>query len=280
MSTQTHPQTHLQTSLQASSPTGTALPALQGRDLVWGATRGGAPIVRGVSLTVRAGATVGLIGPNGSGKSSLMRLLAGVTQPQSGEVLLGGQPMQRLTRRQIAHQLALVSQMADTQDAITVQDAVELGRTPWLSALQTWSARDDAIVEQALADVGMAEKKGRVWNTLSGGERQRVHIARALAQQTSVLLLDEPGNHLDIHHQLALGQLIHRLPGTKVMAIHDLNQARHCDWLAVMQQGRLVCEGAPDDVLQADLLEKVFEVRLRVLTDPEDGACVLRFLPL
>ena len=189
MSTQTHLQTHPQTSLQASSPTGTALPALQGRDLVWGATRGGAPIVRGVSLTVRAGATVGLIGPNGSGKSSLMRLLAGVTQPQSGEVLLGGQPMQRLTRLQIAHQLALVSQMADTQDAITVQDAVELGRTPWLSALQTWSARDDAIVEQALADVGMAEKKGRVWNTLSGGERQRVHIARALAQQTSVLLL-------------------------------------------------------------------------------------------
>ena len=247
MSTQTHPQ--------ASSPTGTALPALQGRDLVWGATRGGAPIVRGVSLTVRAGATVGLLGPNGSGKSSL-------------------------TRRQIAHQLALVSQMADTQDAITVQDAVELGRTPWLSALQTWSARDDAIVEQALADVGMAEKKGRVWNTLSGGERQRVHIARALAQQTSVLLLDEPGNHLAIHHQLALGQLIHRLPGTKVMAIHDLNQARHCDWLAVMQQGRLVCEGAPDDVLQADLLEQVFEVRLRVLTDPEDGARVLRFLPL
>ena len=95
-----------------------------------------------------------------------------------------------------------------------------------------------------------------------------------------MLLLDEPGNPLDIHHQLALGQLIHRLPGTKVMAIHDLNQARHCDWLAVMQQGRLVCEGAPDDVLQADLLEKVFEVRLRVLTDPEDGARVLRFLPL
>ena len=119
-----------------------------------------------------------------------------------------------------------------------------------------------------------------MWNTLSGGERQRVHIARALAQQTSVLLLDEPGNHLDIHHQLALGQLIHRLPGTKVMAIHDLNQARHCDWLAVMQQGRLVCEGAPDDVLQANLLEKVFEVRLHILTDPQDGARVLHFLPL
>ncbi len=243
------------------------------------AAGGGAPIVRGVSLTIRAGSTVGLIGPNGSGKSSLMRLLAGVTAPQSGEVLLDGQPMQRLTRRQIAHQLALVSQMACTQDAITVQDAVKLGRTPWLSALQTWSARDDAIVDEALAAVGMAGKRGRVRHTLSGGERQRVHIARALARQTSVLLLDEPGNHLDIHYQLALGALIRRLPGTKVMAIHDLNQARHCDRLAVMQQGRLVREGAPDDVLQPDLLEKVFEVRLRVPTDPQDGARVLRFLP-
>ena len=171
----------------------------------------------------------------------------------------------------------MVAQTADTLDAITARDAVELGRTPWLSALQSWSARDDEIVSEALRCVGMHDRQHRLWGQLSGGERQRIHIARALAQQPQILLMDEPTNHLDIHQQLALMDLVLALPITKVMAIHDLNQAMRCDRLAVMHQGRLHAIGKPAAILQAPLLKEIFQVRATELFDPADGARILRF---
>lgn len=252
--------------------------ALQARDLRWSA--GGRAIVDGVSLQLHDGEMLGLIGPNGSGKSSLLRLLAGLVRPDAGEVLLAGQPLRRMPRRQAARQLALVSQLAETADALSAQEAVELGRTPWLSALRPWSPRDDAIVDQALAAVGLQHRRASAWNTLSGGERQRVHLARALAQQPRVLLLDEPTNHLDIHQQLSLLQLVRSLPLAKLLAIHDLNQALRCDRLAVMHQGRLVCLGEPAQVLRPELLQDIFQVGVRELQDPVDGTRVLRLLPL
>lgn len=252
--------------------------ALHAFNVTWGPRQ--IPIVQDISLQVQPGELLGLIGPNGSGKSTLLRLLAAVVAPKRGEVHLNGQAMRQLPRRQIARQVALVSQMADTLDAIRVLDAVELGRTPWLSALQPWSAYDDAVVQHALAAVSMSDKQGSVWSTLSGGERQRVHIARALAQQPGILMLDEPTNHLDIHQQLALMQLIRHLPITKVIAIHDLNQAQVCDRLAVMAQGQLVMLGVPETVLQPPLLRDIFKVQLHALHDPQDGSRVLRFTPL
>ncbi|MBO1075495.1 ABC transporter ATP-binding protein [Roseomonas marmotae] len=237
----------------------------------------GVPILRGVSLEVAAGETLGLIGPNGSGKSTLMRLLSGVLKPDGGEVHLDAQPMARMTRRRVAQLLALVEQQAETADRITVRDAVELGRTPWLSALRPWSAEDDAIVAEALAVVEMSGFAGRDWATLSGGERQRVHIARALAQRPRILLLDEPTNHLDIHHQLAILRLVAELPVTTVIALHDLNQAMGCDRLGVLHRGRLVAAGLPREVLTPDLLRDVFGVRASFLTDPADGARIIRF---
>ncbi|MBS3021697.1 Fe(3+) dicitrate transport ATP-binding protein FecE [Comamonas sp. PE63] len=249
--------------------------ALEACDISWKAR--GTAIVQQVCLQVQPGEMLGLIGPNGSGKSSLLRLLSGVLKPSSGEVLLGGQALQRLPRRAVARRLALVAQDADTLDAITVAEAVELGRTPWLSALAPLSAADQRIVKEALRDVGLLSKTGSRWNTLSGGERQRAHIARALAQQPQLMLLDEPCNHLDIHQQLSLMQLIRELPITKVVALHDLNQAMACDRLAVMHQGRLVQLGKPLEVLNPDLLQQVFQVQVRALLDPEDGSHVLRF---
>lgn len=237
-------------------------------------------IVQDVSVRVQAGEMLGLIGPNGSGKSTLLRLLAGLLPPSQGEVLINGRPMKGMSRRELAHQLAMVSQSAETQEAISVQEAVELGRTPWLSALQGWSQQDEQIVQAALAAVGMQDRRAQIWHQLSGGERQRVHIARALAQQTPILLLDEPTNHLDIHHQLSLMALVRELPGTKVMAIHDLNQALLCDRLLVMDEGRLIAEGLPSSVLEPELLERVFRVGVHELLDPSDGTRVLRFLPL
>lgn len=192
---------------------------------------------------------------------------------------LHGKPLTSLSRREVARQLAFVEQQADTSDAVTVRDAVELGRTPWLSALQPWSAEDERIVMQALADVDMAHMHEHAWSTLSGGERQRVHIARALAQQPQVLLLDEPTNHLDIQHQLSILNLVRALPVSTLIALHDLNQALECDRLGVMERGRLVALGEPNEVLTSERLRDTFGVRARYLTDPEDGARILRFHP-
>lgn len=253
---------------------------LEARNVSWHVR--GATLVRGVSLSLHAGEMLGIIGPNGSGKSSFLRLLAGVCTPSAGEVLLEGRSMQRIARRMVARRLALVSQMVDTADAITVQDAVELGRTPWLSALQTWSQRDDDIVSESLSLVDMEEKRAQFWSTLSGGERQRTHIARSLAQQPKILLLDEPTNHLDIHHQLSLMRLIRSLSKSMsiAVAIHDLNHALMCDRLAVMCKGRLVRVDTPDNVLEAALVQEVFEVGVSELFDPKDQARVLRFTPI
>ncbi|GGJ93056.1 ABC transporter ATP-binding protein [Pseudomonas matsuisoli] len=233
-------------------------------------------LVRDISLSIARGERIGIVGPNGSGKSTLLKLLAGIMKPREGQVQLMGRALQGLNRREIAQTLAFVEQQADTLDAISVQDAVELGRTPWLSPVQPWSERDDEVVRHALQDVALAHLSTRAWKTLSGGERQRVHIARALAQTPQVLLLDEPTNHLDIRQQLALLKLVHGLPVTTVMALHDLNQALTCDRLAVMSSGRLVALGPPHDVLTPQQLQNTFGVAGRWLIDPVDGARMLR----
>lgn len=251
------------------------VPALEINGVSWNAGR--QRIVHDVSFSVKTGELLGLIGPNGSGKSSLMRVIAGIYHPSQGSVHLQGHNLKSLRRRQIAQVMAMVSQTADTLDAISARDAVELGRTPWLSALQSWSEHDDQLVQEALRAVQMHEKQDRQWGQMSGGERQRIHIARALCQQPQILLMDEPTNHLDIHQQLALMDLVLALPITKVMAIHDLNQAMRCDRLAVMHQGRLHALGKPAAILQAPLLKEIFQVRATELFDPADGARILRF---
>lgn len=248
---------------------------LGAKDLNWTVRR--TPIVREVTLAVREGEMLGVLGPNGSGKSTLMKMLAGILAPTSGSVELRGEPVAGMSRRTAAQLLAFVEQHAGTTERLTVRDAVELGRTPWLSAIEPWSAADDAIVSAALADVDMAHMTDRLWHTLSGGEQQRVHIARALAQKPTVLLLDEPTNHLDIAHQIAILDLVKALPVTTVVALHDLNQAMGCDRVAVLDKGRLVEIGPPAEVLTVELMRSVFSVRARFLVDPEDGSRVIRF---
>ncbi|WP_410219143.1 ABC transporter ATP-binding protein [Paracoccus sp. (in: a-proteobacteria)] len=241
--------------------------------------RGRARLVQDVTLTVAPNEVLGLVGPNGAGKSSLLRLLTGLARPTTGQVRLDGQPLSRLGPRAIAQRLAFVAQAADTTERLSVRDAVELGRTPWLTALRPWSEADDRHVARALARVGLGGFENRDWSSLSGGERQRVHIARALAQDPRVLLLDEPTNHLDIRHQLSILSLLRQLQLTTVVALHDLNQAMGCDRVAVMQGGHLVALGPPAQVLTPDLLARVFGVRAHELTDPVDGTRVLRFQP-
>lgn len=237
----------------------------------------GRAIIDGVDLEIAPGETFGLIGPNGSGKSTLLRLLAGLERRAGGEVALDGQPLRRMTRREIARCLAVVEQQAETAEALTARQVVELGRTPWLTALAPFGPGDAAIVDNALQAVGMEAMAARAWATLSGGERQRLQIARALAQRPRILLLDEPTNHLDIHHQLALLRLVQDLPLTVVIALHDLNQAMGCDRLGVMAGGRMVACGSPAEVLTPDLLRDIFRVGATTLTDPQDDTRLLRF---
>ena len=238
-----------------------------------------ARLLRGINLNVREGETLGIVGPNGSGKSTLIKLLANLRTASQGQVLLNGQPLRAMPRRRIAQQLAVVEQQADTHDAVSVFDAVALGRTPWLSALRPWSDEDTTIVEQALRDVDVSHLRKRIWRDLSGGERQRVHIARALAQRPQILLLDEPTNHLDILHQLSILKAVQDLPVTTLIALHDLNQALSCDRVAVLERGQLVALGKPCAVLTPHRLHATFGVNAHYLTDPFDGAQILRFRP-
>ncbi|WP_288880398.1 ABC transporter ATP-binding protein [uncultured Kosakonia sp.] len=226
-------------------------------------------IVNDVSLTVARGETVGLLGPNGSGKSSLLRVLAGLRRPHKGRVLLDGQNLHRLPKKQLARRVAFVEQHGMTDANMRVRDVVKLGRIPHHSPFSSWSTEDEETISAALARVDMLEKIQQGWLTLSGGERQRVHIARALAQMPSEILLDEPTNHLDIHHQLQLMKLISELPVTSIVAIHDLNHAlMFCDSLIVMQHGTVVASGTPQAILTEDLLWEVFRVKAKITPSP------------
>jgi iron complex transport system ATP-binding protein len=248
---------------------------IQARGVVWRA--GGRPIIDEIALDVAEHEFLGIVGPNGSGKTSLMALMSGLRAPHAGTVALAGRSLRHFTRREIARRIAFVEQQAETAERITARQAVELGRTPHLSALSPWQAKDDDIVDTALAEVGMESFAGRRWHTLSGGERQRLHIARALAQQPEILFLDEPTNHLDIHHQLGLLDLVRSRRLTVVAALHDLNHAAmFCDRIAVLDQGRLVALGAPRDVLTETMLADVFRVDAAVEADG-NGNCLVRY---
>ncbi|WP_229663062.1 ABC transporter ATP-binding protein [Microbacterium album] len=222
---------------------------------------------------------LGLLGPNGAGKTTLLRALAGVRRPDSGEVTLDGLPVHAARRRAVARRMALVEQHHDLHTDLLVADIVMLGRTPYRRAFSAASERDREVVEAALARVGVAELASRRWSTLSGGERQRVHIARALAQEPEVMLLDEPTNHLDIRFQLEVLALLRGLGITVVAALHDLNlAARFCHDVAVLESGRLVAAGPVQEVLDADLIERVYAVRAVVERSPHTGAATATFL--
>jgi len=237
----------------------------------------GKTLISPLSFDVQPGEVLGLIGPNGSGKSTLLRLLAGITQPSHGQVFLKGEDIRQLPRGEVARQMAFVTQQAETHERIQVRDAVELGRTPWLSLLNPWSERDRYIVDEAMHALSIQHLGDRIWQTLSGGERQRVHLARALAQQPEILLLDEPTNHLDIQNQLAILQLVETLKTTIVVALHDLNQAARCDRLIIMHASRLVAIGKPEEVLTSDRIWEVFGVNTRTIHDPELKRPLLHF---
>lgn len=217
-----------------------------------------------------------IVGPNACGKSTLLRALSRMLKPAEGRVLLDGQTIQSLPAKKVARTLGLLPQSSVAPDGITVADLVARGRYPHQGLLRQWSREDERIVRESMEATGVGGLGERFVDELSGGQRQRVWIAMALAQQTPLLLLDEPTTFLDIQHQLEVLDLcaeLHEEQGrTLVAVLHDLNQAaRYASHLIAMRDGRIVAEGAPSEVVTAELVERVFGVSCRVIDDPESG---------
>jgi ABC-type cobalamin/Fe3+-siderophores transport system ATPase subunit len=226
-------------------------------------------VLDSVSLTVDAGLIVGLLGPNGSGKTTLIRILAGLLTPLQGGVMLDGQPLGALSRRQLARRMALVPQETNAAFDFSVLDMVLMGRYPHLGTFALEGAQDLALAREALAATGTAQFESRLFKTLSGGEKQRVVIASALAQASDVLLLDEPTASLDLGYQMEIATLLRRLNrerrATMVLSTHDLNLAAAlCDRVVLIQRGRMVADGPTEDVLTADRILSVYGVHADV----------------
>ncbi|WP_030866915.1 ABC transporter ATP-binding protein [Streptomyces sp. NRRL S-37] len=217
-----------------------------------------------------------IVGPNACGKSTLLRALSRMLKPSEGRVLLDGQVIQSMPAKKVARTLGLLPQSSIAPDGITVGDLVGRGRYPHQGLLRQWSAEDERVVQESMARTGVAELAERYVDELSGGQRQRVWIAMALAQQTPLLLLDEPTTFLDIQHQIDVLDLcadLHEEQGrTLVAVLHDLNHAaRYATHLIALRGGKVIAQGAPKDIVTAGLVEEVFGLRCQVIDDPETG---------
>ncbi|MBL7492063.1 ABC transporter ATP-binding protein [Frankia sp. AgB1.9] len=233
-------------------------------------------IVHDLDVTIPDRSFTVIVGANGCGKSTLLRGLARMLTPRAGLVLLDGKHIRSLPSKEIARRLGLLPQGPIAPDGITVADLVGRGRYPHQGLLRQWSAADELAVVDAMAATGITDLADAYVDELSGGQRQRAWLAMALAQQTPIMLLDEPTTFLDIAHQVDVLDLcadLHQSRGhTLVLVLHDLNQAcRYATHLIAMQDGRIVAEGHPSEIVTADLVERVFGLRCRVITDPESG---------
>ena len=234
-------------------------------------------VVYGFTVALPPGRVSVIVGANGSGKSTLLRGLARLLKPSGGSVLLDGQDIRSLPSRAVARTVGLLPQAPVPPGGITVAELVGRGRYPHQGWFGRHSSDDDAVVTTALESTGVAELADRPVAELSGGQRQRVWIAMVLAQQTDIVLLDEPTTFLDVRHQLDLLDLLTELNrdrGTTVaMVLHELNlAARYADHLVVMSAGRIVAEGAPSDVLTREVVSEAFGLRAQVVLDPVAGS--------
>jgi iron complex transport system ATP-binding protein len=230
-------------------------------------------VVEALDLTVPPGRVTVIVGANACGKSTLLRALARLLRPSAGQVVLDGHDLHRLPTKEVARVLGLLPQSPTAPEGIVVADLVARGRHPYQKMMSRWSEADDVAVAEALTATGTAEVAERAVDELSGGQRQRVWIAMALAQQTDVLLLDEPTTFLDVSHQVEVLDLLtdlNRQRGTTVvMVLHDLNlAARYADHVVALKAGRVVAEGAPADVVTEQLVADVFGLDCRVVPDP------------
>jgi iron complex transport system ATP-binding protein len=237
-------------------------------------------IVEGLDVVIPPGRITAIVGANGCGKSTLLRALARLIPPREGRVVLDGKALQGRPTKEIARTLGLLPQSPIAPEGIAVADLVGRGRHPHQKLLARWSAHDYDIVAGSLAATGIADLAERAVDELSGGQRQRVWIAMALAQETDILLLDEPTTFLDVAHQIDVLDLLtdlNRDRGTTiVMVLHDINlAARYADHLFAVRDGEIVASGAPSDVVTGELIRDVFDLDALVVDDPVSGTPIV-----
>ncbi|WP_122432655.1 Fe(3+) dicitrate ABC transporter ATP-binding protein FecE [Pseudomonas viridiflava] len=240
-------------------------------DIGYGATR----IVQDLSFSPPPGKVTALIGPNGCGKSTLLKVFARILTPQAGSLSLDGKAYRNLSARDLARKVAFLPQVLPIPEGVSVRQLVAYGRSPHNSLWGRLSGADQHSVEQALQRMELETLADRPLSDLSGGQRQRAWLAMILAQDAAIVLLDEPTTYLDISHQVELLDLMRALSAegkTVITVLHDINQAcRYADHLAVMQAGRLVASGTPGDVLNAELVCRVFDVQVQIMREPVAG---------
>ncbi len=241
---------------------------------------GGSLVLDELSLAVPPGKITAIVGANACGKSTLLRTMSRLIAPCQGHVLLDGKSVHRTPTRELARTLGLLPQSPVAPEGITVADLVSRGRHPHQGMFSRWTRQDDEAVAGALNATKTADLADRPVDELSGGQRQRVWIAMALAQQTEILLLDEPTTFLDISHQVEVLDLLTDLNHTRgttiVMVLHDLNlAARYADHLLAIEGGRLHVAGRPEDVLSEQTVREVFGLESRIITDPTSGRPIM-----
>ncbi len=233
-------------------------------------------VSRNLNVAIPDGGFTAIIGPNGCGKSTLLRALSRLLAPSSGQVFLDGKDIHNCPARDVAKRLGLLPQSAVAPTGINVTDLVSRGRYPHQTLLRQWSRADAEAVNRAMQATSIVDLAARSVDELSGGQRQRVWVAMALAQETPLLLLDEPTTFLDITHQIDLMDLfqdLNRNDGRTLIAVlHDLNQAcRYASHLIAMREGRIIAEGAPNDIITTELVERVFDLSAMIIEDPISG---------
>ena len=232
-------------------------------------------VLKGIGGTFFEGTFYSIVGPNGSGKTTWLKLIAGINPLQSGTVEIFGQPLRHLSNKDVARYLSFVPQMFNIQYAFTVEEVVAMGRYPYMSRFAILSDEDNQLVQEALEETNLLPLKDRYVNELSGGELQRVIIARAIAQDTDIIVLDEPISHLDIHYQYGIVTLLKRLcrekKKTVITVLHDLNVTmNHCDHIFLIKDGKVMIEGEPLKVLTEEVIQKVYGLEVKIVeTDDE-----------
>jgi cobalamin transport system ATP-binding protein len=241
-------------------------------------------VLQDISLEIPHQSFLALIGPNGSGKTTMLRLMSKALRPQRGTVMLDGQPLAGFSARKLAQKLAVISSQQHFEFPFSVADVVAMGRFPHLNRLERMSDRDWEIVDEAMERTCVGDFRNRSISQLSSGEKQRVLIARAIAQQPSILMLDEPNAHLDINHQIAIFNLLRTLNRqhqmTVIVVLHDLSAAAaFCETMVLLDRGRIVRTGTPAEVITEELIQQTYGAEVVVFPSPVGGGPQIAFGP-
>ncbi|HGY56063.1 MAG TPA: heme ABC transporter ATP-binding protein [Caldithrix abyssi] len=231
------------------------------------------PVLKNIRLQMRSGEMIGIIGPNGAGKTTLIKLLAGILPAQKGAVYANGKQISEIKRKEIARLIAYVPQTVDLQFDFAVEEIIGMGRYPFLQGMALLDDGGRPAVEQALRTMDLQPMRRRSFLSLSGGEKQRTIIASALAQQTEIMLLDEPTSSLDLKHQQQIYRILRRLTREEnklvVLITHDINlSAQFCDRMVLLHNGAVIADGRPDEVLKFNLIQQVYGVKVYIDVNP------------